>query len=86
MLPNSINPLVSNGVLAFDPDAYLAGGVQAPAGFSPYGSPKMKGQPQKDSFLSSVQKNSGTIKTVAAAAIVATLGFFGFKKLKGLLK
>lgn len=75
--------LATNGVLTFDPNAYL----NAPAaGTNPYGQigllpsdTKLQGQPTQDGFIS---KNKNTIKKVAAGAIIAGLAIFGFAKCK----
>ena len=75
--------LATNGILTFDPNAYL----NAPTtGANPYGQigmlptdTKLQGQPTKDSFIS---KNKNTIKKVAAGAILAGLAIFGIAKCK----
>lgn len=75
--------LATNGVLTFDPNAYL----NAPtAGVNPYGQigllpsdTKLQGQPTQDGFIS---KNKNTIKKVAAGAILAGLAIFGLAKCK----
>lgn len=75
--------LATNGILTFDPNAYL----NAPTtGANPYGQlgllpgdTKLQGQPTQDSFIS---KNKNTIKKVAAGAIIAGLAIFGISKCK----
>jgi len=78
--------LATEGVLTFDPNAYL----NAPAkGVNPYGQigllpgdTKLQAQPTQDSFVS---KNKSTIKKVAAGAIIAGLAVFGLCKGKSCL-
>ena len=75
--------LATNGILTFDPNAYL----NAPTtGANPYcqlgllpSDTKLQGQPTKDGFFS---KNKNTIKKVAAGAIIAGLAIFGISKCK----
>ena len=78
--------LASEGILTFDPNAYL----NAPAtGANPYAQigllpsdTKMQAQPTQDSFVS---RNKSTIKKVAAGAIIAGLAIFGLYKGKNCL-
>ncbi len=78
--------LATEGVLTFDPNAYL----NTPAkGANPYGQigllpsdTKLQAQPTQDSFISN---NKSTIKKVAAGAIIAGLAIFGLYKGKSCL-
>ena len=73
--------LASEGILTFDPNAYL----NAPStGANPYAQigllpsdTKLQAQPTQDSFVS---RNKNTIKKVAAGAIIAGLAVFGLYK------
>lgn len=76
--------LTTNGVLNFDPNAYLNSPVvgtpnsYGQIGLLPQGT-KLQNQPAKDGFVS---KNKETIKKVAAGVILAGLAAFGIYKCK----
>lgn len=76
--------LATEGILTFDPNAYLNSPVTGNAnpyaqiGLLPNGT-KMKNQPTKDGFVS---RNKETIKKVAAGAILTGLALFGIYKCK----
>lgn len=76
--------LATNGVLNFDPNAYLNSSVvgtpnpYGQIGLLPQGT-KLQNQPAKDGFIS---KNKETIKKVAAGVILTGLAAFGIYKCK----